>query len=96
MNLVYSQDAIEDLARLRRFIAEHGPQAAARIGAQLIVRVQALARFPAMGRSVPEAPDPESMRDAVFGRHVVRYVHQGNAVIILRVWHQAEDRGADE
>ena len=90
MNLVYSQDAIADLTRLRHFIADNDPTAAARIAADLVARIDSLCAFPEMGRSVSQAPNPDSIRDFIFGKYVVRYTVHGTALVILRVWHHYE------
>jgi len=90
MKLVYTDVAIEDLKRLRAFIAVHNPPAATRIAAELIDRIRLLPDFPEMGTPVELAPVPESIRDIVFGRYVVRYSVHASAVIILRVWHGLE------
>ena len=90
MKLVYSQDAVTDLARLRDFIANNDPTAAARVAADLIARINGLCTFPEMGRSVPEAPVPDSVRDFIFGKYVVRYTVHGSALVILRIWHHYE------
>lgn len=46
MRLIYSAEALDDLVRLRDFIAEHNPQAAARIAQQLLQRIEHLRNFP--------------------------------------------------
>ena len=90
MKLVYSQDAVADLTRLRDFIANNDPTAAARIAADLVTRINGLCAFPEMGRSVSQAPQPDSIRDFIFGKYVVRYTVHGSALIILRIWHHYE------
>lgn len=90
MRLVYSQEAVEDLVRLRGFIADNDPAAAARVAAELMARINGLCAFPEMGRSVPQAPEPGSIRDFVFGKYVVRYTVQGSALVVLRIWHHFE------
>lgn len=92
MRLVYSQEAVADLVRLRDFIAEKDPQAAARVGAELVSRMEHLKRFPAMGREVAQAPDPMAIRDAIFGDYVVRYAPRAGVIIVLRIWHHYENR----
>lgn len=95
MKLVYAREAVADLIRLRRFIAEHDPGAAARVGKTLVTRIEQLRRFPQMGIAVEQALPPAEIRDMVFGNYVVRYsVHEG-AVAILRIWHHYEDRNQD-
>jgi plasmid stabilization system protein ParE len=88
---VYAADAVEDLRRLRAFIAERDPQAARRVALQLLERLEHLAEFPLLGKPVVQAPEPESVRDLVSGKYVIRYsVHQ-HTVVVLRIWHHAEE-----
>ncbi len=90
MRLVYSQEAVTDLIRLRAFIAKNHPTAAARIAADLVARIDGLCAFPQMGRGVSQAPEPESIRDFIFGKYVVRYTVHSTALVILRIWHHYE------
>lgn len=92
MRLVYSREAIAGLVRLRQFIAEENPAAAARIAAGLVTRIEQLSQFPHMGAVVGQAPPPADVRDVVFGNHVVRYSVHREALAILRIWHHYEDR----
>ncbi len=46
MKLVYSAEAVQDLVRLREFIAEKDPTAAARVAAELVARIETLCLFP--------------------------------------------------
>ena len=91
MKLVYSEEAVADLVRLRAFIAEKNPQAAARVASELISRIENLCLFPAMGRPVELAPDPQAIRDAIFGKYLIRYRAHAEVVVILRIWHHYED-----
>lgn len=92
MRLVYSEEAVADLVRLRAFIAEKDPSAAARIAAEFISRVESIRLFPELGRNVALAPEPNVVRDAVFGKYIVRYAAHTEAVVILRIWHHYENR----
>ena len=92
MKLVYSEEAVADLVRLRAFIAEKDPSAAARVAAELISRVENIRLFPELGRNVVLAPEPNVVRDAVFGKYIVRYAAHTEAVVILRIWHHYENR----
>ena len=94
MKLIYSVEAVSDLIRLREFIAEQDPAAAARVAEELLARIEHLLLFPALGKKVPQAPDPETVRDAVFGNYVVRYTILPSAVVVLRLWHHFESRSA--
>lgn len=90
MKLVYADEAIEDLKRLRAFIATHNPAAAARIATELVSKIELLPEFPKMGVPVAAAPVPDSVRDMVFGKYVVRYSLHASVIIILRIWHGLE------
>ena len=90
MILVYTDEAIEDLKRLREFIAVHNPAAATRIATELVGKIGLLPDFPKMGTPVEMAPVPDSVRDMVFGKYVVRYSLHTSAIIILRAWHSIE------
>ena len=91
MNLVYSAEAVDDLVRLREFIAADNPQTANRISAELVARIEQLCAFPEMGRQVPQSPTT-SIRDFVFGKYIVRYAIQADAITILKIWHHYESR----
>ncbi|MCC5797209.1 MAG: type II toxin-antitoxin system RelE/ParE family toxin [Methylophaga sp.] len=91
MKLVYTDVAIADLKRLREFIAVHNPAAAARIAAELVGKIELLANQPKMGVPVEMAPDPDTVRDVIFGKYVIRYSVHSSTIIILRVWHGLEN-----
>jgi plasmid stabilization system protein ParE len=78
------------LKRIREFIAIHNPSTAARIAAELIGKIELLPNFPKLGVPVEVAPVPESVRDIVFGKSVVRYSVHASAIIVLRIWHGLE------
>jgi len=90
VKLVYTDDAIEDLKRLREFIAVHNPAAAGKIATELVDKIELLPDFPKLGVPVEMAPVPDSIRDMVFGKYVVRYSVHVSVIIILRVWHELE------
>lgn len=92
MRLVYSQEAVADLVRLRTFIANNDPVAATRVAADLVTRIDGLCAYPEIGRSVSQAPEPDAIRDFIFGKYVVRYTVHGTALVILRIWHHYENR----
>lgn len=90
MKLVYTDEAIDDLKRIREFIAVQNPSMAARIASELVGKIELLPDFPKMGTPVEMAPVPDSVRDMVFGKYVVRYSVHASAIIVLRVWHGLE------
>ena len=90
MKLVYTDEAIEDLKRLRAFIAVNNSAAAVKIAIELVGKMEVLPDFAKMGTPVELAPVPDSVRDMVFGKYIVRYSVHNSAIIILRVWHSLE------
>jgi plasmid stabilization system protein ParE len=95
VKLAFSREARGDLVRLRAFIAAHDPSAAERVARRLIRGIERLVRFPRLGRRVIVAPDelaPEEIRDWPVGAYVVRYLIAGDRIIVLRVWHEKEQR----
>lgn len=91
MRLEYSREAISDLKRVRAFIAEHNPAAASRIASELKQGVQSLRSHPKLGHGVLRAPDPETIRDLVIGKYIVRYLLLQERIVVLRVWHHLEE-----
>jgi plasmid stabilization system protein ParE len=93
--LILTPEAIADLQRVRDFLAQRSPEAAAKAQATLVEHLEKVQRFPAIYRPVPHRPDE---REAViaFGSYgyVLRYRHDTAAdlVAVLRVWHQREQK----
>ncbi len=92
MELIYTQEAVKDLIRLREFIESKNPQAAERIAKELMKGIGQLKSFPLMGLQVEEAPNPEMIRDLIIGKYIARYQVNSNEVYILRIWHHKEQR----
>lgn len=92
MRLVYSQEAVADLVRLRTFIVNNDPTAVTRVAPDLVTRIDSLCAFSEIGRSVSQPPEPDAIRDFISGKYVVRYTVHGTAVVILRIWHLYEIR----
>ena len=90
MKLIYTEDAIKDLKRLREFIAKHNPNAALRVAQELINKISLLLDFPHVGTTVKLAPSPETVRDMIFGNYIVRYSIHKETIIVLRIWHGLE------
>lgn len=63
MKLLYTPEAIDDLRRLREFIAINNPEAAERIGADLVQGITKLTHLPYLGRKVSKAPNPDMVGD---------------------------------
>jgi plasmid stabilization system protein ParE len=87
--LRFTASATRDLRRLRDFIAEHDPAAAARVSKRLGRTNRLLRDQPALGKSVEELAE---VRQLVVSDYVVRYTVRGDSVVVLRVWHGRESR----
>ena len=91
MKLIYAAEAIDDLSRLRTFIAKHNPEAAQRIAQALLASIEQLKNFPTMGKPVKLSPNPVAFRDLITRFYTVRYVQSSDHIVVLRVWHHRED-----
>lgn len=89
MKLKFTPRAVEDLKRLRAFIAEHNPDAANRISKRLRKSIQHLVENPQLGKAVEDLPEA---RDFITGPYLVRYTIIGETVVILKIWHGKEER----
>jgi len=90
MNIQYSPEAIDDLVRLREFIAAKNPYAAKHIAQKLLSGIEKLKDFPEIGLSVQRSPEPEKIRDLFITSYTVRYLISQDTIFILRVWHGKE------
>jgi addiction module RelE/StbE family toxin len=89
VQLRFTGRALNDLSRLRDFIAKNNPQAARHISQALRGSIQHLADHPQMGEALAAAA---SVRRWVAGPYVVHYTIDGQILIVLRIWHGREQR----
>ena len=90
MRLQFSKAALNDLVRLRKFIAEHNPTAAQQVSRRLKGAINNLVDSPRIGR--PIEGHNKDIRELIFGRYVVRYEVCEDSLYVLRIWHGKEDR----
>lgn len=88
--VIIAPSAQADLAEIVRYIAQHNSDAAARLGYELITRVERLAEFPEIGRVVPEFRQP-NLRELICRsyRVIYRLRCEEKQVQIVRFWHGA-------
>ncbi len=91
MKLVYTVNAVEDLARLREFIEVDNPLVAQRISTELLEGIETLIEHPKIGRPVSKAPDPEIIRDLIRSDYIIRYIFHKDRIAILRIWRHREN-----
>ena len=90
MIIEYSPEAIQDLMRLREFLAIKNPYAEKRVANELLEGIDRLKVFPKMGLPVSKAPSPELVRDLFIDTYTVRYLIKNTQIFILRIWHGKE------
>jgi toxin ParE1/3/4 len=93
--IVLSPSARADLRDIVRYISFDAPDKALRFGQFLVSHTKALARFPELGRVVPEFGDA-FIREIIVRsyRIVYRLDHSKRSIEVIRFWHAA--RGIPE
>jgi plasmid stabilization system protein ParE len=96
--LRFSPQAIEDLIRLRNFLAEKSIPAANMARDTIAERIENLPSRPEGYKPVEDYPE---LRDMVIkfgaGSYIARYRYvRGSEIVILRVRHEREDAFTDE
>ena len=88
--VIYSPNAISDLAEIVRFVTQDDPQAALRLGKQLADDADSLARLP---YRFPKFHRRANVRKLVTGQYLILYriVQTEKVVEILRFWHGAQE-----
>ncbi|MBI2840430.1 MAG: type II toxin-antitoxin system RelE/ParE family toxin [Acidobacteria bacterium] len=91
--LIWLPDAVDDLARLRQFIAEHSQASADRAARRIQEGVRILMELPEAGKPL-EDEELTEFRDLVVpfgsGAYVLRYRLDKGSIIMVRVWHSRE------
>jgi len=87
MNLRFTPEGVDDLARLGKFIEENNPGAAQRIANDLLPGLEKLKVFPEIGLKVERAFDPERIWDLFVSSYTVRYLIGDGEVVVLGIWH---------
>lgn len=88
--VIWGPQALADVARIARYIAEDNPFAASRLARSLAQAGESLIAMPRRGRPGREA----GTRELVIVRpYVLVYeITAAGSVTILRIWHAAQDR----
>lgn len=72
IEIVWSQQAVDDLVGIRDFIARTSPRYAEVTVHKLVEAVERLRSFPESGRVVPELDEP-SVREVIHGAYRIMY-----------------------
>ena len=94
MKLQYSPQAIQDLQRLQRYIAERlqNPTAAAHTVRRILTECARLKEFPESGCSVQEKTGHATdLRMLICGNYLAVYRVQEQAISVIRVFNARQD-----
>jgi len=88
--VVVSPSARRDLRDIVRYISLDAPARAISFGKFLVSKTKILARFPKLGREVPEFGDPSIPEIIVRSYRVIyRVTHAKHLIEVIRFWHAA-------
>jgi addiction module RelE/StbE family toxin len=83
MQIVWTEQALADLAEIERYIEQDKPEAAERVAAHLWTSVEHLAEFPQLGRPGRRP----GTRNLIIPPYVISYRVRSRRLEILSVWH---------
>lgn len=91
--IVWLPEAIEDAKRLLDFLADKSSEAAARAAQAIQKGANTLTNFPELGRPMNDGTERrELLIPFGAGSYVLRYIINGETVVIIRAWHSREYR----
>ena len=92
--ILFSPDAVEDVERLRSFLAQDNPDAARRALAAIWTAVDRLQEFPALGTPTADADIRQIVVRFGASGYIVRYavLPADETILITRIWHGREAR----
>ncbi len=83
MKINWSARSRSDMQQLKNYIGQHSPHYAKRFIARIIASVEKLAKFPDIGRKVPEAEERNDVRELIFQGYRIIYLKSLIASISL-------------
>ncbi len=90
--VIWSDEAIADLADVVRRIAQDNRSAAEKVGWAILESTRMLEQLPFAGRMLPEERKP-TVREIIQPPYRVIYeLPDDEAVVVLRVWHSARGK----
>ncbi len=90
--LIWLPEAVADLQRLHRFLADHSENAARRAATAIVDGADALLLNPTLGRPLGDGRREWFVPFGV-GAYVLRYrVDPVGRLVVIRVWHSREER----
>lgn len=93
MKLEWSSEALTVLDRFAQFLHRHDPRIAAVIANAILAKADLIERHPDASRPIGRSKHHRQIVPKVLnGSYVFRYFHDGNRLIMLRVFHGREQR----
>lgn len=89
VKVVWTDDAIEDLKSINKFISIDSPKNANRFSNKILDKTEILSNFPNLGRVVPEF-NVESIRELIEGNYRIIYQIQDLKVEVIRIHHTSQ------
>jgi plasmid stabilization system protein ParE len=88
--VILSKPSLRDLGRIARYIAQDSPEAALRVGLELVAVAESLAQLPRRGTPLTARP---GVRRLVSDPYLVTYrINEEQSVVrVLRFWHAKRD-----
>ena len=91
MTLKWTTSAERDLVRLHAFLAPVNPRIAAQVVQQLVASAEQLLTYPQLVVQLDQFT-PRDVRRMIIEDYELRYEITENAIYILRIWHDRENR----
>ncbi|MDO7840867.1 type II toxin-antitoxin system RelE/ParE family toxin [Sphingomonas immobilis] len=93
MRILWSNEALADLARLSAFLEPVAPDTALRVVERLTSAPDRLSDFPRLGEKLDDYA-PREVRRLRVDAYEMRYEITSDAIFIVRVWHHREERSS--
>lgn len=85
MKVIWTEQALVRLGEIQDFIVRANPTAAEQLIQRLVERGDGLAKFPEMGRTVPDLPGT-GIREIIEGHYRIVYRIQAKVIQVLTVF----------
>jgi toxin ParE1/3/4 len=87
VQVVWTRGAASELRAIRAYIAQFSPLAAQRLAARLVGATRSLETTPDRGRTISRG----RRELAAIPPYLIRYLHEGDRVVILEIRHAARE-----
>lgn len=91
MNLIFMDEALDDIETIRDFLAHAGATQVDGLVSEIYNAAERLVGFPEIGVRVSNSEEWGDVRDFFSVHYCLRYTCYQNVLYILRVWHQKEN-----